>query len=320
MFDGVDISWSTPAFSTDPATFADRAPNGVLLNGDCLAFRNGTLHDVASAISVYFSRDVIVEDNEVSRFSVDGIQFSGRGIAIRRNLVRDPLGTPDPLHPDCMQGQPPRDEVFGPVTIEGNTCLARTGDTASLPAAWDGAAAFGWQGINIFDGRWKGVDVRCNLVLPSAQHGIALYGVDDAHIAYNTVLARPRDKFAWIAAMRSKDGRPPRRLVIAGNRASAFLNAVHGGPAGPEAMIDFLGANREDPALMEQLSRPVSGVRLEGNVWLFDTDIAQGALRDPRFGIERVDLSRLTQRALAGGARSLLPAACARDRSRQPGA
>ncbi|MEQ8411087.1 MAG: hypothetical protein RIC51_12065 [Erythrobacter sp.] len=72
------------------------------------------MHDFESAIRVYVSRHVRVADNEVFHISVDGLQFSGDDIAIRDNLIRDQIATPDKLHPDCMQGQQPPGQLIDP--------------------------------------------------------------------------------------------------------------------------------------------------------------------------------------------------------------
>lgn len=289
VLDDMEISSDLPIATARPDAFADLAPDGVILSGDCLQMMGSRLHDLESAVNIFRGRKVTVANNVIRDFSVDGVQFSGRDIFVRDNAIFDQWPTPDPLHPDCMQGQPPDDQTFGPVMISGNLCVRAFAstlrdqlDAKSLPDH------FGWQGIVTFDGRWREVTIRCNLVLPDAQHGIALYGMDGALIEHNVVVGLSRGEPKWIAAMPSTDGRQPVGVVIKGNRATAYLNAVQYGPKPLEDMIDIVRVRRHDPVLMATLRRPISGVTLIDNVLLIAPDSRQMAIPDKRFGQESI--------------------------------
>lgn len=280
VLDALDVRSTLPIRTADPADFASQAPGGVILEGDCLTLRRSRVHDVSSGVAIVRGRQVLIAENHIFDMSVDGIQFSGWGIAIRANLISDHWATTDPLHPDCMQGQPQGTQVFGPVSITGNACIRRFSKTASQgPELPD---RFGWQGISIFDGRWRDVTVSCNLVLPAAQHGIALYGVDGALIERNVVIGTAKGP-SWIAVLPSKEGRQSTQAVIRNNRATAYLNAVHGAPLPNETMINILKVNRRDEDLVDVLRSPILGVELSQNAWQLEEMPDRAIFDDARF-------------------------------------
>lgn len=309
VFDRVDVSWTNAVGTIAPAAWADAAPSGLQLGGDCMTVRDSAFHDLKVALTVFRGREVLIEGNAISDITVDGIDFSGRDIVIRANTITDHWATPDPLHPECMQGHSPDGQTFGPVLIERNVCVGETA-ARERPQAWREPSRGGWMGIDVFDGRWRGITVRCNLVLPDAQHGIALYGVEQAVVEGNTVVGNPRRRPSWIAVMPSKEGRPPVAAVIRENRATGYLNAVHGAPREPEAMLDVVGAWRHDKALMKALSAPIPGVRLEGNVWLLVPSDARSPEGDGRFGFEVLPERRIPRDIADARRRFPLPAAC----------
>ena len=279
VFDDVSFAGGTSIADTSPADFAAIAPSGLRLSGDCISVTGSRFSNLHTAATLYRARDARFESNTIRDFSVDGVQFSGQRIAIRRNLVVDNWPTGDALHPDCMQGQPPDDIEFGPVMIEGNVCIARTSGEL-LPNS-------GWQGIAIFDGRWRDVTVRCNLVAPNSRHGIALYGVDGQLVEHNMVVGTRGGRFAWIAIMPSKEGRMPTAATVRANAAAGYLNAVGGGPLPVPAMIAAFKVNPADRILHERLSAQISGVVLADNEWLIEEGSA-APMADPRFVYRQV--------------------------------
>ncbi len=309
VLEGLEIASTRDIASTPPDAFAREAPDGIILAGDCLALRNSRLHDLKFAVNIYRGRQVLIAGNTIDGIAVDGIQFSGRDILIRDNVIANQWPTPDPLHPDCMQGVGPGALPFGPVTITGNVCIRALAGTAGLREGRDGD--IGWQGIAIFDGHWRGVTVRCNLVLPGAQHGIALYGVDDGLVEANVVLGMPGGRPSWITALPSKEGRQPSGVVIRGNRATAYLNAVKAAPAPVETMIDVIRVNRDDPEINAMLRGKVSGVTLgSGNIWQTAEAPRAPLGLDARF-VWETGLPSLTPRDAAEALRlHPLPAAC----------
>jgi hypothetical protein len=268
VFDQITVSSSLPIGTTEPQLFADSAPNGVRLAGDCLTLRDSRLHDLQSVVNVYRGRRVTLANNTIHDFSADGVQFSGQHLTIRDNVVFDQWPTPSPLHPDCMHGQPPDDQLFGPVMISGNICARSFAGGSRDALASARADRFGWQGINIFDGRWRRVTVSCNVVLPAAQHGIALYGTEQSLIEHNVVAAFTKGRPSWIAAMPSHEGRQPSDVVIRENLATAYINAVQNAPQPMDAMIDAIKINPRDKAINATLRQPIKGVELADNTWL----------------------------------------------------
>ncbi len=307
----LQIGLTRDIVTTPPGDFAN-ASDGVILAGDCVTLKDSRLHDLKSAINVYRGRHVLIAGNAVDGVAIDGIQYSGRDIVIRDNVFANQWQTPSELHPDCMQGVGPgQEDSFGPVTITGNICIRALAGTDAIRAG-RGKDVFGWMGINIFDGHWRGVTVRCNIVLPGAQHGIALYGVGDALIEGNVVLGMAEGRPSWITALPAQNGRQPDRVVIRDNRATTFLNAVKDAPAPVETMIDVIRVKREDPDILAVLRGKVTGVTLgSGNIWQTAEAPRAPLGRDARF-VWQTGLPSLTPRD-AAEARRLhpLPASCA---------
>lgn len=276
-FDRLRVGGRNSIADFTPAEWAQTSSDGVLLFGDCLSITRSAVHDVHNAIVLYQVRKANVENVEIRDFSVDGIDFSGNSIAIRNNVIRDHWPTGDDLHPDCMHGQSTPDRPrYGPVLIEGNVCLSDLSARRSQI----------FQGINIFDGRWDDVTIRCNFVRPTLWHGISLYGVDSARIEHNIVMGWPGDITPWIASMPSKQGRDPTANLITGNKSTGYLNAIHGGPLAPSQMTQILKINAKDKKLQEGLAKPVSGVTLSDNEWLSPSS---ALFVDKRFGqVERL--------------------------------
>lgn len=259
IFSDLRIGGTNSISEASPKEWAANSSDGILLFGDCLALQDSKVHDVHIAISLYQVRNAIVEGNEVQDFSVDGIDFSGRNIHISRNTIHDHWPTGDDFHPDCMQGQSTPDmPTYGPVRIENNICLSDTLERRSQIL----------QGINIFDGRWQDVTIRCNFVRPTIQHGISLYGVAQALIERNVVTGWPNANFPWIAAMPSKEGRHPTVNVIRQNIATGHINSIHGGPHMPAQMIEAMKVNPDDQGIRAVLAKPIGGVTLADNAWL----------------------------------------------------
>lgn len=315
LFDRIAVAGAQPLASIDAEPLSDRVPDGMILGGDCLGLIDSTLHDLESGVNIYRGRRVTVSGTTIRDILVDGVQFSGRDLTIRSNVIVNQYPGDDNLHPDCMQGQPPFAEPYGPVAITGNRCIRRlAGETGEAHVAAASARdTFGWQGISIFDGRWSGVRIACNLVLPAAQHGIALYGAADALVEGNVVVGLPRGEPSWIAALPSKEGRAPDKVVIRGNRASAYLNAVHGSGEPLARMIEALRVHKEDLALMDMLAAPIAGVTLAGNAWLVFPGNDRYARTDPRFRWETVAAPSLPASVEEAAARYPLPAGCGRS-------
>lgn len=308
VFDRIDIGWTKKVAATRPDRIRLHAPDGLRLGGDCLSVRNSKIHDIKSAVNIFRGRKIELINNTIRDFSVDGIQFSGHEIVIRNNDIFDQWATPDPLHPDCMQGQPPDEQYNGPVTIEYNNCIREFVSDDSVGRREFGR--FGWQGISIFDGRWRDVLVRCNVVMPAQQNAIVLFGVDGARIENNTVIGLDTELTSWIAAMPSKGGRQSTSVLISNNRSTGYLNAVTGGPKPREELIDYLGVKRADTSLMAMLRAPITGVTLRGNTWLYQSAKQDAILPDERFAWAGIPPTVPPQSPIEAIARGMLPGTC----------
>ncbi len=286
VLDGIEVAGTMAVAKSDPDSFAAEAPDGLVLSGDCLTLRDSEFHDLRNAISIYRVRNAVIERNMIRDFSVDGIAFTGRDILIHDNMIFNQWPTPDMSHPDCMQGQHLMSELFGPVTISHNVCVRQISQDSPRPAIWLVQDRFGWMGINIFNGLWRNVTIRCNLVMPQAQHGMGLYGLSDSIIEHNVVLGTKDEYPTWSAVMPSKGMKQPKDVLVRSNRATGFLNAVHGGAIDPQAMIDYVKARRWDRGLMDALRKPITGVTLENNHWLVPTNLQEPLVADSRFDWE----------------------------------
>ncbi len=311
VFERIAVSGGRAIASVDPADFAVNAPSGVRLDGDCLTFKSSEVRDVESGIRVVRGRSITIEGNMIHDFSVDGIQFSGNDLTIRGNRIFDHWRTANTLHPDCMQGQPQDNQIFGPVLISHNACISRLAHTEARPEKWQAIAMGGWQGISIFDGRWRDVTVRCNLVMPSNPHGIALYGATASAVEHNVVVGTPRNRLSWIAIMPSKEGRPPEQVAVQGNWATGYLNAVQGGVIDPLAMIAYLRVNKRDTGLRDVLMQPIAGVAMADNTWLVPADQGEAISADNRFDWQSIPPVNPPASIAEALGRYALPAECA---------
>lgn len=144
LFENVSIKGAGNIATTDPKVWSKSAAGGALLFGECLGLRNSSIRNVRFGAVIYRSSRVFVQNNEISDFSVDGIDFSGSDLTIKDNVIHSNWPTGDNLHSDCMQGQSGDDHPpYQHVRIIGNVCLS------SAAKSREGEI----QGINIFDGR-----------------------------------------------------------------------------------------------------------------------------------------------------------------------
>jgi hypothetical protein len=80
------------------------------------------------------------------------------------------------------------------------------------------------QGIGLFDGTYKDLVIRNNLVAVSSYHGISVYGGDTVTITHNTVVDTFGDSvsFPWILVSPHKNGTPSRNVVLGNNLAMSY--------------------------------------------------------------------------------------------------
>ncbi len=117
------------------------------------------------------------------------------------------------MHADAIQGWSVRGATNHDVIIDGNVVINDNMSEGSY-----------MMGIDLFDGKWERVTVSNNVVVTNTWNGIVLFGVDDALIVNNTVLAtHPKPYGTWISLRPSKDKRPSHGAVVRNNIATAFI-------------------------------------------------------------------------------------------------
>jgi hypothetical protein len=167
------------------------SPDG--LNTKCVSFTGGTIHGNRTGVAL-FAHNSLFSNNEIDRFSDDGVGYAANNLIISDNYVHDNEHLGDGAHPDCMQGYlGPLNKATAPktpkgvsypaysnVTIERNRCIRQTDPNLEFP--------FELQGIDAFDSDWTNLTVVNNLVVTSACWGIAYASVHGGKIINNTVL------------------------------------------------------------------------------------------------------------------------------------
>lgn len=258
IFERISIGSKDKIASTSKHVWEQFAASGARLNGGCISLKNSRIHDVRYGASLYRASASTIANSEIRDFSIDGIDFSGEYLNILNNVIVNHWRPAGNLHPDCMQGQ--SDEYrpeYGPIRIEGNICIAHEAQNIDQQEYL--------QGISIFDGKWKDVTVRCNIILPNSQHGISLFGVQDALIEGNLILGFPRNRLTWIAALPAKNGRPPQNNRIFDNVATAYINAATRSPIA-SASLDTLRV-ADDKEIVKAIDGNFSGVLMQRNAW-----------------------------------------------------
>jgi parallel beta-helix repeat protein len=194
-----DIDWVKKPFIT-----------GLTTSAVCVTISGNHFFNLRNAISLEADRSLIAE-NKIDNFGNDAIQVVGSNLTIRSNTIRDGRNSKsETLHPDGIQGWSKPGTTNKNVVIDGNIII-KTGDT--LVTAM--------QGISIFDGKWDGLTISNNVVVTNHWHGIAVYGVTNAKIINNTVVAYDPVKYpTWITVQNAKDGTPSQNVVVRNNIAS----------------------------------------------------------------------------------------------------
>ena len=141
----------------------------------------------------------------------DGIDMTASDVVIRGNLIRSGRHTPaEPLHADGIQGWTSKGSTNRNVVVDSNRII-------NLNPAEDNYL----QGISIFDGKWDGLTVTNNLVITNDWNGITLFGVANALVVNNSMIATRPDKYpTWLSIAPAKDKTPSRHV-----RAQQFSDA-----------------------------------------------------------------------------------------------
>lgn len=195
-------------------------------DGSCTSLYKNVIRNVRFGISFYTtittypnnSLKGLADGNDLRGFSGDASRGIASDLIFRNNsfvdgYVSDADG--DGNHDDMFQGFALGGCVFENLLIEDNFMLDRSSASRTLVSEY--------QGISIFDGLYKNVVVRRNIVLSGAYHGISMYGTDGLLVENNTVL-NTGNKTLWIGAFISKGGVAPINNVIRNNLADKFSN------------------------------------------------------------------------------------------------
>ena len=179
----------------------------------CTTLVNNHFYNLRDAVSIGGDQSLI-ERNVIEDMDNDGIDMIASDVVIRGNLIRSSRHTPaEPLHPDGIQGWTAKGSTNRNVVVDSNKII-------NLNPAEDNYL----QGISIFDGRWDGLTVTNNLVITNFWNGITLFGVANALVINNTVIAtRPDRRPTWLSIAPAKDKTPSQHVVVRNNMATQVL-------------------------------------------------------------------------------------------------
>ncbi|MCW2273508.1 parallel beta-helix repeat protein [Rhodoblastus acidophilus] len=186
---------------------------GLVTRARCALVRGNEFFHLRNALDIG-GDDSLVEDNFFHDFGNDAMDFHASGVTIRRNQVSASRHPPaEKLHPDGAQGWALDGAVHRDILIDGNII-------ANLNPSEDNYM----QGISIFTGRFENVTIQNNVVATNTWHGITLYGVKNAKVLNNTVVAtRPGQKDSWILIHDSTDHATRSDALVRNNIATAIV-------------------------------------------------------------------------------------------------
>ena len=191
--------------------------NGIEARGPDTMVQNNSFFGLSNAITTMGSSAKVI-NNTIKGFSGDGMRGLGNYSTFTGNRVQDCVKIHD-NHDDGFQSWslPPGQGVITGLILERNMILEWTG-RKSHPLRCT------LQGIGLFDGTYKDLIIRNNLVAVSAYHGISVYGGDNVSVTHNTVVDIFGDsaKFPWIMISPHKNGAPSRHVVLANNLAMSY--------------------------------------------------------------------------------------------------
>ncbi len=212
-----------------PADWIASAKNGVTYEGPCGKILNNTIKNVQFGLNVLGDK-VLVDNNTISYFSVDGIDFTLSNSAITRNRILDHYPfTTDEYHNDGMQGQA-HTGLLDNILIDSNTVIESTGTYPNIPLVPTGLVTKDgknyMQGISEFDGSWAHMTITNNLIVVSAWDAITTMGASDTIIANNTIVKNSShpEMTPWIRVDTDKTGRvTPIRSIVRNNISPALF-------------------------------------------------------------------------------------------------
>jgi parallel beta-helix repeat protein len=201
------------------------AVNGVRLDGSSSSVVKSRIIGVHFAITTSGSNARIF-DNEVAGFAGDGIRALGNHSEVVGNKVKDCVKVND-NHSDGFQSWAPRGALVAKSEAHGLILRDNVILEWSEPPVSPLRCVL--QGVGMFDGPYRDVEIHNNIISVNAYHGIALYGAQDSRVTRNTVVSSDGNpgSHPWIIVRESKDGLiKPLNIAVFGNIAMRFKGAT----------------------------------------------------------------------------------------------
>ncbi len=176
-----------------------KAKNGILVgrNTDNTKIENNFIENVKFGITV-LSENSIIAGNVVNNFSADGIRINANKNVVKFNVVSNNMVV-DENHDDGIQAfQLSTGKDLEDLNIVNNIILNRDNHTTS---GLEGSM----QGIGLFDGPYKDINIAENVVMSFSWHGIGLFDAQSSVIANNLVFTPSQvDNFKARVTLSSK--------------------------------------------------------------------------------------------------------------------
>lgn len=200
-------------------------------NGFCVAVLDSTFRSLRSGMSTLSdaltfplnATNTLFQGNTIKNVSGDFSRAISSSVKIYKNCftggyLGDAQG--DGNHDDMFQGFALGGQVFENLTIEENTMID-INSNSKLQAEY--------QGISVFDGLYKNVIIRKNIVVGGAYHGISMLWGDNVLIENNTVVSSHVDASGvldnrnfWVGVFKGKSGELPIGVKVRNNLANNF--------------------------------------------------------------------------------------------------
>lgn len=198
----------------------DWRANGIRVDGDDSLVQDSLVTAVTFGITTTGAR-AEVRGNRVDGFSGDGLRGLGNGSVFAGNHVQNAVSVDD-NHDDGFQTwathkDPDGRKSVSDILVENNTILEWVGPP-------NHPLRSKLQGISLFDGIYRNITIRNNLVAVDAFHGISVYAGSDSLIANNTVVninGTPAEH-PWILLRDNRNGWKSGNVDVRNNVAMAF--------------------------------------------------------------------------------------------------
>ena len=198
------------------------AYRGVYCSGNNITISYNTLYFVRFGITTE-GDNVVVNGNLIDCFADDGIDFTSTNTVITRNSIINHYGhLNDGNHNDFIQGWPAGSEPLHNILIDRNTVLYSTNEYPYIiPSFSSGIEGEIIQGISIFDGTTTNLTATNNVIVDSAYHGLAFYGLSNSVIANNTLYNSATQYESWVGVF-PQGSINPSNVIVRNNLSPNF--------------------------------------------------------------------------------------------------